>query len=422
MVLTPGLSYIVHAIIPELATPLVLSIAAHRATYHYGIGEQFVSTIRPSVAFVVLFGATLTGKFLIRRAWTWLTRYIDRKRLGAESIPTLGGVLPGNIDTIRRLTKESHTWHPGEPFINLKKEYGPIYNLGFLWEDTVYTDHPMLIKEILSTDFNNYIKGENFQAGFFSMLGTGIFNSDGDVWKFHRSMARPFFTRDRVTDFDIFDKHAKLTLTKICERCDSGDPVDFQEVIARFTMDSAVEFLFGASIHSLAAPLRLPGGKPATDTNVHKFTESFQRVLHIVEKRILWRSSGWQLLEMLGDKTAADMRVIYDFIEPILDEALRKAKDKSGAVKEDIEEQDTLLSHLVALSDDRQMIRDELLNILLAGRDTTAATLTFVTYLLAMYPQVLERLREEVFEVVGPHERPTFDHIRDMKYMRAVIN
>ncbi|KAG6885431.1 hypothetical protein C0993_001748 [Termitomyces sp. T159_Od127] len=55
-------------------------------------------------------------------------------------------------------------------------------------------------------------------------------------------------------------------------------------------------------------------------------------------------------------------------------------------------------------------------------RDTTAATLTFVIYLLAMHPAVYMRLREEVLGKVGPIKRPDYDDIRDMKYLRAVIN
>jgi cytochrome P450 len=59
---------------------------------------------------------------------------------------------------------------------------------------------------------------------------------------------------------------------------------------------------------------------------------------------------------------------------------------------------------------------------MIAGRDTTAATLTFIVYCLAMYPTVLVKLREEILEKVGPTRRPEYDDIKDMKYLRAVIN
>ena len=57
-----------------------------------------------------------------------------------------------------------------------------------------------------------------------------------------------------------------------------------------------------------------------------------------------------------------------------------------------------------------------------AGRDTTATTLAFVIYILSQYPHVMGRLRQEVLAHVGSTRRPTFDDIRDMKYLRAVLN
>jgi hypothetical protein len=86
------------------------------------------------------------------------------------------------------------------------------------------------------------------------------------------------------------------------------------------------------------------------------------------------------------------------------------------------------------------VLRDENLNIMIAGRDTvspisvasiislhfwllqTASTITFAIYILATNSTVLARLREEILSKVGPSARPTYDNIRDMKYLRAFIN
>lgn len=42
--------------------------------------------------------------------------------------------------------------------------------------------------------------------------------------------------------------------------------------------------------------------------------------------------------------------------------------------------------------------------------------------MIASHPAILDRLREEILSKVGPSARPTYDDIRDMKYLRAVIN
>ncbi|CAE6540278.1 unnamed protein product [Rhizoctonia solani] len=83
---------------------------------------------------------------------------------------------------------------------------------------------------------------------------------------------------------------------------------------------------------------------------------------------------------------------------------------------------DTFIDDLVSSTDDRTLITDELVNILLAARDTTASLLTFTTYLLTQHPKVLHRLREEIREHIRPDAAPTYEHIKGMKYLRAILN
>ena len=49
-----------------------------------------------------------------------------------------------------------------------------------------------------------------------------------DMWKFHRGITRPFFTHDRISHFNIFDRHAEDAITQIKSRLRAGYPVDFQ--------------------------------------------------------------------------------------------------------------------------------------------------------------------------------------------------
>jgi len=64
----------------------------------------------------------------------------------------------------------------------------------------------------------------------------------------------------------------------------------------------------------------------------------------------------------------------------------------------------------------------DLCEIYPAGRDTTAGTLTFIIYFLSCHPEVLARLRDEIITKVGHSRRPDYDDVKDMKYLRAVIN
>ena len=52
----------------------------------------------------------------------------------------------------------------------------------------------------------------------------------------------------------------------------------------------------------------------------------------------------------------------------------------------------------------------------------TASSITFAVYMLAENPQVCKRLRQEILEILGESRRPSFEDMKDMKYLRAVIN
>jgi len=43
-------------------------------------------------------------------------------------------------------------------------------------------------------------------------------------------------------------------------------------------------------------------------------------------------------------------------------------------------------------------------------------------YMLATYPAVFTRLRDEILSKVGNSRRPTYEDIKEMKYLRAFIN
>lgn len=61
------------------------------------------------------------------------------------------------------------------------------------------------------------------------------------------------------------------------------------------------------------------------------------------------------------------------------------------------------------------------MNYLIAARDTTASLLTFVTYTLALHPDIMARVREEVLSKCGVQGVPTFHDIKQMKLLRACI-
>ncbi|KAF8598853.1 cytochrome P450 [Ceratobasidium sp. AG-I] len=366
-----------------------------------------------------------------------LRRKRDMKRLGPNVVeaPWMKMRWPGNLDFIPYIMHNRDTDYCAGAWTTLIEEYGETFNIGLMGGDQIFTGEPENVKTILSTEFANFEKGRKFREKVFSVLGTGVFNSDGEMWKFHRSMSRPYFTKERISHFDLFARHSDAAISKLLARLSEPprpnlpSAIDFQDVVARFTLDSGTEFLFGRDVHSLDAPLPYPRAPP-TD-NSAGFAAAFGKAQELLLVRF-GLNHFWPWMEMTWDRTAAEMQVIDAYVRPILKEKLeekRKTGDKLKVMGEESEKgkaleegEDTLLDHMVQLTDDETVIKDEIVNILVAGRDTTAATLTFAVYLLAMNPDVMQKLRKEIFDHVGQSNYPTSDNFREMKYLRAVIN
>ncbi|OBZ66746.1 hypothetical protein A0H81_13207 [Grifola frondosa] len=62
--------------------------------------------------------------------------------------------------------------------------------------------------DIVNPGFAHFSKKVKFSRNNMnSLFGIGVFNSDGEMWKFHRSMTRPFISRERISHFELFGRH-----------------------------------------------------------------------------------------------------------------------------------------------------------------------------------------------------------------------
>lgn len=71
---------------------------------------------------------------------------------------------------------------------------------------------------------------------------------------------------------------------------------------------------------------------------------------------------------------------------------------------------------------DRSLVRDQLVNVLLAGRDTTACTMSWTIFHLVRHPEMLQRLRGEIAEIAGSKTLITRSHTKNMPCLNAVLN
>ncbi|KAJ7164404.1 hypothetical protein C8R46DRAFT_901618, partial [Mycena filopes] len=177
----------------------------------------------------------------------------------------------------------------------------------------------------------------------------------GEMWKFHRN--RPFFSRDRISHFDMFDRHASTVIGVMNDRMRGGYSIDFQDPVGRFTMDSATEFLFGACIDSLKANIPYghnvafpPPQSASTEAQLaNKFIEALNESMQVIAHR-QYVGPIWPLGEMWYDRKKAPMKVVSAFLDPIISATIaRKREAEAGLTgeKKGEDEAATLLDELL---------------------------------------------------------------------------
>lgn len=353
-----------------------------------------------------------------------LCRLMFSKALNRVEAFRMGAVFPPHVNDspwgiYRQRSSEHGRLYIGDAFARWAETYGNTFAFT-ITQYRIFTLEPVHVKAILATQFDDFDKGPEAFDRFFSLLGTGIFSSDGDAWKFHRSIARPFFSKGRISDFTTFGKHADQAIACIADRLSDGQPVEFQDVAARFTLDTATEFLFGKSVDSMAAGLEYPessGIKNPPSFTAHP-SNAFVKAFSEGQQAISIRGRLgrlWRLREFWKDEVRPYREEVNKYIDPIIKEALAEQSN-------DEKDHETLLSSLISQTQDYKVIQDQLVNILVAGRDTTASTLMFAVYMLTQHPNIVQRLRDEIIAKVGETRSPTYEDIRDMKYLRAFIN
>ncbi|EIW77750.1 cytochrome P450 monooxygenase CYP63 [Coniophora puteana RWD-64-598 SS2] len=361
--------------------------------------------------------------FFARVQYSELLQAREARQLGARPIPRVVGKWPGNIDVMLRLSKAFKDSYIYDPYLELFEEYqSTTLNTRILWTDSIISMDQEHCKYVLATGFSHFWRGTAQRERMEHFLGSGIFNRDDEAWKNHRTVARPFFARNRISDFDLIEKHAQRTLSIVSQMAESNRPCDLQDLYARFSLDAASEFLFGSNLDTLSKTMPQPGEQKfnergsCTEDSWGTFVQAFEGSQQLVMMR---GRAGviWPLKELFGDKMSPYAATIKEWINPLVLDALRHKKINPGSP---IAEKN-FLEHLADSTEDADVIRDQLLSMLLASRDTTACLLTYVTYFMAMHPDVTQKLRREVLSVCG-QSTPTFENIKQMRYMRAVID
>ena len=266
----------------------------------------------------------------------------------------------------------------------------------------LFTDDPEHIKTILTGKFADFGKGEQFHTVWRPFLGDSIFTTDGQQWQDSRNLIRPMFVKNRVSDLDTFERWTQKMLARIPS---PGQTLDIQDLFYRLTIDIITDFLLGGSVNSLENP-RVEFVQAFTDV---QRMQTMLTVLTPIEKLIP------------RGKYNRGIRTMEEFIMPFIDKALGLSDDDLAKINKS-EKDFTFLHALAHFTRDPKVIRDQIIAVILAGRDTTAATLSWLFHELTQSPSVYAKMREEVLRVVGDRKTPTYDDLKNLKYLSNALN
>lgn len=118
----------------------------------------------------------------------------------------------------------------------------------------VVTADPENVKAVLATRFSDFGKGADFHDVFESLFGEGIFSVDGQEWQAARKLMRPLFSKDRLVDTTVFEKHTQRLISALGGSRNfppDNRVVDIQPILYDFTLDASVDYLVGYDMASI---------------------------------------------------------------------------------------------------------------------------------------------------------------------------
>jgi cytochrome P450 len=270
----------------------------------------------------------------------------------------------------------------------------------------VLTNDPTNVKAILSTQFQDFGVGKRRAEAFEPLIGHGIFTADGASWEKARQLVKPSFSRGQLDDISTFESHLQNFVASLPGEAEA---IDLQPLFQGLTLDVSTDFLFGESTNVLGSAKAASAGRC--------FANAFDNAQKTVVNAFALGPAAW-----LDPRSnfRQDQKTVEAFMSGYVEKALNKEKGQTQHLEDS---KYSFASEFAKLTDDRVMIRGGLLNLLLAGRDTTASLLSNLFFMLARRPDVYSKLAAEIQTTLSlENETPSLEALKSMKYLRACIN
>jgi cytochrome P450 len=221
-------------------------------------------------------------------------------------------------------------------------------------------NHPDDIKHVLLSNHRNYTKGEGMDRVKI-LLGNGIMTSEGEFWRRQRRMMQPCFHRRVIDRFSqLIHEVNEQFAERWAAHAARGEAINLTDDVSELTLAIVLRSIFGSDLERLERKL---GANPfevvAKEQNRDlKFAFRFRSLTKLVA----------ELIERRRRESAGEI----DFLGMMM-----AARDHNDA----------------AMSD-KELI-DEVLTLIVAGHETTAAALTWTWYLISQHPETAAELEAE---------------------------
>lgn len=322
------------------------------------------------------------------------------------------GVLGGDLQTLAG----------GPLFLLLAKyfhDYGPIFNLSFGPKSFLVISDPVMARHILrESPPEQYCKGMLSEI-LEPIMGKGLIPADPVTWKVRRRAIVPGFHKRWLNRMvTLFAERAEILVDDLETKTKRGQVVDMEERFCSVTLDIIGKAVFNYDFGSV--------------TKESPIVKAVYRVLREAEHRSSSFIPYWNLPyadKWMGGQMEFrnDMNMLDDILADLINRAVSTRQEASTEELEarDNEEDPSLLRFLVDMRGEdvsSMVLRDDLMTMLIAGHETTAAMLTWTLFeLVKGDPGLLREVQAEIRTVLKDKARPDYDDLVAMKKLRYCL-
>ena len=262
--------------------------------------------------------------------------------------------------------------------------------------------NPAHIRHVLQENSGNY-RRTPFHDRLKVVLGEGLVTSEGELWRRQRRLLQPAFRAERVRRFvEIMGASAAELAARWEAAAATGQVLDVSREMSDLTLEIVLRCMFGQEQRAASIAI----GAAVREAQ-QWISDRFWSVAPNWTER-LPTPSNRRFRRALATLDSAVERIIAERLGAdrrggdLLDMLLGAQRDEGVGV-------------------DARQVRDEVMTVLLAGHETSAAALTWTWHLLARHPHTAEAASVEAAAVLGDRPLPTADDLGRLDLVRAVV-